>query len=197
MFSLEPLDPMKPIHENSMQVKRFEPEWLAGTSIGEVMFQADYHLKELSMGEFDQPVMGMKSSFEFSAAEGHDKEWSAREWFVVRQAEIQMSEDNVIIPHLRMGVEAREQFVTADGLEDAPLTRSDHPLVKYAEAFTHQFDLIAERKSVFSQLREVAKAALMAKFMLESEIELNEAWFNLSSEPKSMCCLEVPQLWND
>merc|ERR1719188_1346350 len=197
MFSLEPLDPMKPIHENSMQVKRFEPEWLAGTSIGEVMFQADYHLKELSMGEYDQPVVGMKSSFEFSAAEGHDKEWSAREWFVVRQAEIQMSEDNVVIPHLRMGVEAREQFVTAEGLEDAALTRPDHPLVKYAEAFTHNFDLIAERKSVVTQLREVAKASIIAKFLLDAGVELHQKWFELSDQSHQACCLEVPQLWND
>ena len=24
----------------------YEPEWLAGTNVGELMFQADYHLKE-------------------------------------------------------------------------------------------------------------------------------------------------------
>ena len=34
-----------------MLEKRFTPSWLAGTSIGELMFQADYYLKELSMGE--------------------------------------------------------------------------------------------------------------------------------------------------
>ena len=28
------------------EVKRYGPEWLGGTSIGEVMFQADYHLKD-------------------------------------------------------------------------------------------------------------------------------------------------------
>merc|ERR1719512_277520 len=149
------------------------------------------------MGEHEQPVVGMKSCFDFAEKEGMDKDWSAREWFVVRKAEVQLSEDDVLVPSLKMGVEAREQFMGPSGLEDAHLTRPDHPLVKYAEAFTHNFDLIAERKSVVSQLREVAKASIVAKFMLESGIELEEAWFKLASDVKPACCLEVPQLWNE
>mmetsp|Transcript_107455 Transcript_107455/g.269550 ORF Transcript_107455/g.269550 Transcript_107455/m.269550 type:complete len:895 (+) Transcript_107455:103-2787(+) len=200
LFSLDPaengkLDDKDP--EASMLVKRFEPDWLAGTSVGEVMFQADYHLKELSFGEYDQPVIGMKSCFEYSEKDGEDSEWSAREWFVVRKAEIHVSDDQVLIPYLKMGVEAREQILGDAGLEDAPITRPDHPLVRYAEIFTHNFDLIAERKSVVSQLREVAKASIMAKFLLESGNVLPDSWFSLGDEAKPVCCLEVPQLWND
>lgn len=32
--------------EHSPQKKVYEPKWLAGTSAGDVMFQADYFLKE-------------------------------------------------------------------------------------------------------------------------------------------------------
>lgn len=149
------------------------------------------------MGEYEQPVIGMKSCFDFAEKEGMEKDWSAREWFVVRKAEVQLSEDDVLVPYLKMGVEAREQFMGQSGLEDAHITRPDHPLVKYAEAFTHNFDLIAERKSAVSQLREVAKASIVAKFMLDSGVELEEAWFNLGSSVKPACCLEVPQLWNE
>merc|ERR1719210_237696 len=110
-FSLDPVDAARAIEENdpeaSMQVKHFEPEWLAGTSLGEVMFQADYHLKELSMGEHEQPVVGMKSCFDFYDAKNRDMEWNAREWFVVRSAEVQLSEINALIPQVKMGVEAR------------------------------------------------------------------------------------------
>jgi len=201
LFSLDPLNEKdweqkdnEP--ESAMQMKRFEPEWLAGTSVGEVMFQADYHLKELSMGEHEQPVVGMKSCLEYSDVDADDTEWSAREWFVVRKAEMRISEDNVLVPCLKMGVEAREQIAGADGLEDAPITRPDHPLVKYAEAFTHNFDLIAERKSVVSQLREVAKASIVAKYLLESGANLGENWFSVGFDSAPVCCLEVPQLWN-
>jgi len=183
--------------KESMQVKRFEPAWLAGTSVGEVLFQSDYHLKELSMGEYEQPVMGMKSCHDYTDEEGIDKEWSAREWFVVRKAEVQMSEDSVLLPYVKMGVEAREQIMGEHGMEDVKTTRPNHPLVKYAEAFTHNFDLIAERKSVVFHLRELAKASILAKLLIEADVRLDEAWYDLAGEPDEMCCMELPQLWND
>ena len=60
--------------------------------------------------------------------------------------------------------EAREQVLTKNGLEDAPVTLPHHPLKKFAEAFTRNFDLIAERKSVIFHLRELAKALLKLFF---------------------------------
>eukprot|EP00747_Dinoflagellata_sp_TGD_P191486 gnl/TRDRNA2_/TRDRNA2_54938_c0_seq1.p1 gnl/TRDRNA2_/TRDRNA2_54938_c0~~gnl/TRDRNA2_/TRDRNA2_54938_c0_seq1.p1 ORF type:complete len:998 (+),score=249.98 gnl/TRDRNA2_/TRDRNA2_54938_c0_seq1:81-3074(+) len=200
LFSLDPLDPKCASNDPkaSMQVKRFEPDWLAGTSVGDVLFQADYHLKELSMGEYEQPVAGMKSCFDFMTEEGSSASWKGREWFVVNHAEVRISDDNVLMPHVKMGVEAREQILGAEGiLEDAVITRADHPLVKYAEEFTKNFDLIAERKSVIYHLRELAKASILAKFLIENEIPLEETWFNLAEEADATCCLEIPQLWND
>merc|ERR1719183_1392151 len=79
-FSLDPVDAGD---RTSMQKKVFKPDWLAGTSVGDVLFQSDYHLKELSMGEYDQPVVGMKSCFDFSEMEKVHTEWSARQWFMV------------------------------------------------------------------------------------------------------------------
>ena len=73
-----------------MQMKRFEPEWLAGASVGEVLLQSDYHHKELSMGEYVQPVVGMKSCQDYSAIDQRDR-WSAREWFIVQKAEVRVS----------------------------------------------------------------------------------------------------------
>mmetsp|Transcript_71854 Transcript_71854/g.166253 ORF Transcript_71854/g.166253 Transcript_71854/m.166253 type:complete len:997 (-) Transcript_71854:140-3130(-) len=192
-FSLDPVDPSD---RNSMQEKRFEPAWLAGTSVGEVLFQADYHLKELSMGECEQPVIGMRNCFDLSEDEGAFA-WNAREWFVVNKAEIHQSEDGALIPSLKMGVEAREQVLGPNGMEDIKVTREDHPLVKYADAFTENFDLIAERKSVIHKLRELAKASVLAKFLLDAEIPLDDAWFSFESQGSPACCLEIPQLWNE
>merc|ERR1719188_1856764 len=97
-FSLDPVDAddveddklfdPKAAPERSMQRKNFVPEWLSGTRVGEVMFQADYHLKELSMGEYEQPVLGMHSCPDLMEADGLNKEWTAREWFVVKKAQV-------------------------------------------------------------------------------------------------------------
>jgi len=197
LFSLDPADAGSEFFDpkQSMQVKRFEPAWLAGTNVGEVLFQSDYHLKELSMGEYEQPIVGMKSCHDLSTADG--PEWSAREWFVVRKAEVQMSGDNVLMPYVKMGVEAREQIISECGLEDVRTTKPNHPLVKYAEMFTHNFDLIAERKSVVFHLRELAKASILAKFLLEADIDLDDSWFAMADNATEACCLEIPQLWND
>merc|ERR1712060_567190 len=37
----------------------------------------------------------------------------------------------------------------------------------------------------------------MAKFLLDSEVEIDQFWFDFAAEAKPICCLEVPQLWND
>jgi len=162
-----------------------------------VLFQSDYHLKELSMGEYEQPVVGMKSCFDFSEAETADREWNAREWFVVNKAEVLLSEDSVLVPRVAMGVQAREQEETPTGMVDKLVTRPDHPLVKYAEEFTKNFDLIAERKSVIYHLRELAKASVLAKFLDDNNTSLEEEWFKLASTEPKGCRLEVPQLWNE
>lgn len=200
-FSLDPIEGRScddiDFDKDCIQIKRFEPEWLAGTSVGEVMFQADYHLKELSMGECDQPVVGMKSCLDYSEEEYASRKWTAREWFMIRHAEVLLSEDNALIPVVKMGVEAREQVYSACGLTDAPLTRKSHPMVKYAESFSKNFDLIAERKSVIYHLRELAKASVLAKFLIDRNVTIEESWFNLMGKAEEASAVEVPQLWNE
>merc|ERR1712176_402796 len=90
-----------------------------------------------------------------------------------------------------------EQAMSGNSLTDKPVSRADHPVVKYAEAFTRNFDLIAERKSVIFHLRELAKASVMAKYLLESGAQIEELWFNLATNKEIVCSLEVPQLWNE
>ena len=141
------------------------------------------------------------------------------------------AEDNTLIPHVRMGVEAREQVVTkkgslvkktggvmvgrtgdfdffdgkkdaggSQGMEDAPVTLPNHPLKKFADAFTKNFDVIAERKSVVFHLRELAKASVMAKYLVDSKARLDPTWYKLADEivqntpPEQYP--EIPQLWN-
>lgn len=148
------------------------------------------------MGEYEQPVVGMRSCVDY--AEMQDAyEWNAREWFLVRKAEMQLSNSNILVPMVKMGVEAREQVVNNNSLQDKPVTCSDHPLALYADDFTRYFDLIAERKSVIFHLRELAKASVMAKYLIESGMTLEASWFLLGMDREVACSLEVPQLWNE
>uniref|UniRef100_A0A7S4S4E6 Uncharacterized protein n=1 Tax=Alexandrium monilatum TaxID=311494 RepID=A0A7S4S4E6_9DINO len=194
LFSLDVVDPASPY---SPQAKRFEPRWLAGTSAGEVLFQADIYLKELSMGEYPQPIVGMRSCLEHADVESQDGGWSAREWFIVKKAEVRLSQDGVLMPFVELGVEAREQVLIpgSQEMEDAPVTRSDHPLVRYAEDFTRNLALIAERKSVIYHLRELAKATCLAKFLLDARVTLQDSWFSLAEKSGASASMELPQVW--
>mmetsp|Transcript_22503 Transcript_22503/g.52333 ORF Transcript_22503/g.52333 Transcript_22503/m.52333 type:complete len:775 (-) Transcript_22503:55-2379(-) len=199
-FSLDPLASAEGEVDFAMQVKRYQPQWLAGTSAGEVMFQADYYMKELSMGEAAQPIACMRSCLDLmQESDDIPDEWTARAWFTIRKAEVYLSDDNVLIPSVRMGVEAREivQHESGSGWEDVPLTRPTHPLVRYAEAFTESFDLIAERKSSIYHLRELAKACVLAKHIIEVDAPIDATWLKSLYTGPSVCCMEVPQLWNE
>mmetsp|Transcript_70259 Transcript_70259/g.164842 ORF Transcript_70259/g.164842 Transcript_70259/m.164842 type:complete len:982 (+) Transcript_70259:72-3017(+) len=197
LFSLDPVNPEN--MEKTMLEKRFTPSWLAGTSIGDLMFQADYYLKELSMGEHDMPMMGMMSVFDWSEADNVKGGWTGREWFVVNKAEVQLAADNTLIPHVKMGVEARTQAMGPKGLQDTPITSKNHPLRKFADSFTKHFDLIAERKSVIFHLRELAKASVMAKFLVDSATSIPNEWWHLADElvqNAKATDKQIPQLWN-
>merc|ERR1719174_2775728 len=139
----------------------------------------------------------MKSCFDYSEMAQFEADWRAREWFMVRKAEVHISENNVLRPYVKMGVEAREQTIQGNSLADKAITRPDHPMVMYAETFTKNFDLIAERKSVIFHLRELAKTSIVAKFLLDAGVQVEESWFNLYSVADEPTSMEVPQLWNE
>lgn len=164
------------------------------------MFQADYFLKELALGEYEMPSVGMLSVFDLSEQQETKEEWAAREWFVVKRAEVRMAQDKTLIPHVKMGVEAREQVVAKAGLEDKAVTRPNHPCKKFAESFTRSFDLIAERKSVVYHLRELAKASVMAKFLVDSNARVDSSWYDMADKiiesTKPEAHPQIPQLWN-
>lgn len=150
------------------------------------------------MGEQPQPVVGLRSCLDLSEEAGYGNEWRAREWYVVKKAGVSLAAGNVLAPHVQMGVEARQIVEGPDGLEDACITSPDHPLVKYADAFTHYFDLIAERRSAVYHLRELAKASVLAKVLLEDpNLQLQDAWFEATSSGEPAGALEIPQLWNE
>jgi len=198
LFSLDPVDAKN--MEATLQKKVYEPDWLAGTSVGDVMFQADYYLKELALGEYDMPVAGMLSVLDMSCQEKSGKGWAAREWFVVKKADVRMAADKTLVPHVKMGVEAREQVVGSKGLEDKPVTSSNHPCKKFADSFTRNFDLIAERKSVIYHLRELAKASVLAKFLVDSGARVEQSWYDAADaiirSTKPEAHRQIPQLWN-
>lgn len=173
-FSLDPADPKK-IH-GELQVKAFYPSWLENTVFGEVLFQAYYLLKEISFGDYEvKGLPTLQSCFEMSAKSTKPlKEPTAsRQWFVVNQASVGVAKDGVLLPKVEMGVEARQLELGPKGYTDAPSTDPKEPSVVMAKEVTRLFPEIAARVPVVNELVEVARASLLARFLLEKGVRVD------------------------
>jgi len=169
-FSLDPADPQNLSGEE--QVKVFFPDWLENTVYGEVLFQADYFLKEVCFGNVAlDDIPGLVSAFEAGLkAIDDDKDHAARQWFIVNAASMDVALDGVLIPRLSMAVEARKLIATAKGYVDAPTSDPSDPSVAMARAVSENFARLAARVPVVAELVEVAKAQLMARYLMEQNI---------------------------
>jgi len=186
-FSCEPAEDTT-VGTNSaewLQVACFEPAWLAETSAGDVLLKANSHFKDMLTGNCEQPVSGMQSCMEYAEESRVGTEWLARSWFVVRHAEVRIAENNALIPDVGMAVEVREQVVGENGLIETPTTSSTHPLLRYAAEFTRNFDLIAETDRTMYDLQEVAKAVVLARYLLERCVLIGESWLPTVEMPTS------------
>jgi len=162
-FSLDPVDPHN--LSGDLQVKRFYPSWLAGTIVGEVLFQADYALKQLCLGDLTLPGLpNAMDDWEFKQGE----EVAARQWFVIRHGWVTVASDGAILPHCEMAVEARRLVPSADGYKDAAYTDPREPMVRTASAITEHFQSVAEQLPVVGELLALAKAIVVARYLLET-----------------------------
>lgn len=177
-FSLDPKDPHNISGE--FQSKAFYPSWLAGTVVGEILFQADYVLKELCMGE--RKLSGLDFPDIFEGALDRDQEEpqerAARQWFVVRRVDVTVASDGVLLPRCEMGVDARKLVACSTGYRDAPYTDPHDPAASMARFFTQHFAEVARRIPVVGELIELTKAITIAKFLIQSGCMRNEAAIN-------------------
>lgn len=165
-FSLDAKDPHN-LAGNSL-VKRFHPSWLASTVFGEVLFQADYALKEICFGEHAEALPWLHNVFDEIGHELHNgEEASARQWFTLRRTLVVISADGLVVPNVEMGVETRRLVKGRNGYEDAPYTAPDDPMVKQAALVSARFYEVAAHLPVVSELHAVARAMVAARFLLE------------------------------
>lgn len=143
---------------------------IAGTEFSEIMFEADWVMKQLSLGievlqidPLKQRVMqlhqklknlGMKPSGEFceptkSSVGKEEGDWS-RQWLVIKKIKMkklqgsQASHRLFEIGDIKVGVEARQMERDKDGiLRDKVVQDPNHRAYKFAQKFTEIYDEIA------------------------------------------------------
>lgn len=197
-FSLDPSDP----HNLAGMTlkKRFHPDWLGGTVIGEVLFQADYALKEICFGEHAEALPWLQNTFEEieeSFEKGSDDR-AARQWFTLRRVGVTIAADGVVVPRVQIGVETRRLVKGRNGYEDAPFTDPRDPMVRQSAAVSARFNEVAAHLPVVGELLAVSRAMVAARFLLEHGCRCNKSVLEQYVAPQtpegSNYALEIPTL---
>jgi len=184
-FSLDSKDPHNLAGDTL--VKRFHPSWLASTVFGEVLFQADYALKEICFGQHAEALPWLHNVFDEigersrNGAEPH----AVRQWFTVRKAMVIVTADGAVVPKVEMGVETRRLAMGKNGYEDAPYTSPDDPMVKQAALVSKHFNKVAGHLPVVGELFALARAMVAAKFLLEHGCRCNNSVLEKYSAPQT------------
>merc|ERR1719265_127967 len=105
-------------------------------------------MKQLCLGIVKLPS-GISLPSLFDASLDEREFIASRQWFVVEQAEVAETEDGVLVPTVRIGIEARRLVCTDNGIEDAPSTDPKEPAVLFAQVFSKQFPLLMGHYPVF------------------------------------------------
>lgn len=179
LFSLDPEDP-----ENlggPFLKKRFEPDWLQGTVVGEILFQADYSLKKLCFG--DERLPGFLSVFDEMIGSHVKEEKAARQWFMVRSAEVVVTADGCLVPQVQLGVQARRLARGPHGYVDAPYTDPNDPTARQAAYVSEHFEEVAQRLPVVTELMAVARATVLAVYLRGCGCKCNTELLRRFSSP--------------
>lgn len=183
-FSLDSKDPHDLAGE--FLVKRYYPSWLASSVFGEVLFQADYALKELCFGEHAEALPWLRSVFdEIDESLANGTETAARQWFTLRRTMVVISADGALVPEVEMGVETRRLVRGVNGYEDAPYTAPEDPMVKQAALVSARFNEVAAHLPVVGELHALARAMVAARFLLEHGCQCDTAVLERYEAPQT------------
>ena len=99
----------------------------------------------------------------------------ARQWVVVKEVVLKGAPHAFVFERVNMGVNARRQEISSAGeLVDVD---ADDPISKaFAQQMTDNFDRVAESVPSFYQIRELAKAVALAKWLVKNQVEIDLSW---------------------
>ena len=190
-FSLDPFEKNNPQGKFMRKVyypDRFENKRiLAGTKLGEDMFQADYIMKQMSLGiqpnntdKFAFPEelskLGLKPqhAMRTNNSESHEMKWS-RAWIVVHKFLTFKTKDQLLmIDGIKMGVEARQLNVADDGsLKDSQIQDINDECYKFSKKLTELYEPTGKYYKSFERLKEISNAIVMAKWIVDNNIPID------------------------
>ena len=199
-FSLDPYDPKNP--DGPYMRKVYWPDEaegrpiLAGTKVGDDLFEADFILKQLSLGikvdsmeplktsDFVYPPElangGLKASYLMSSKKQYGQTNWSRKWIVIRgfrKDDISNDErlgDLLILRNLEMGVEARQMMIGSDGrLVDKVVQDPEDGSFDFAQKLSKLYDVATKYYPSFERVRQIGKAMGIAHWLYKKRVPVD------------------------
>lgn len=195
-FSLDPQDPSNPAGDWLNAV--YKPNVLAGTHMGDVMFEADWVLKQYAFGvlaDREGRITGKRTSSRpeyrsyMELLKEHPSAMSggricSRFWILPLEMKLARSGNTLVFTRCTMQVQTRRMDVVDGRLEDNPDT-SDPMAEEFAAFFTSNYDELAREAPILEEVREAAKVVAIVKWLKEEGVGVNDFKIDWKAAPRS------------
>jgi hypothetical protein len=189
-FSLDPEDNNM---NSEIHLKRYEPNILKGTKIGEDLFQADYLMKQIGLGtqvicysplktaplNLPQELVqaGLKNIFLYGE---NFTEGAGRLWFNLSDFEKLLKQDmsrDVNLTEIRINVSYQKMKVANDGkITYVDEISETNPLYLFAKNLTNVFNQSCKYFPEFKRMAEIYYSYIIAKFIHYNNIDYCKQW---------------------
>jgi hypothetical protein len=137
-----------------------------------VLLAADYQMKRIAMALETSPVDGLPSYMEMARNDRHQANESPRWWMACDYDSLRHDADKLAWRISGQGVKTlteQDQF-DRDG-QMKQTGRSDRTAAKWAEMMTERFDALAEKQSIFGDLRNLMDLSVVATLIVQENLD--------------------------
>lgn len=176
-WPLVSIDPIPETEKTQLQEVRYEGR-IAHTAFGQGMFDADYHLKRLSMGLVERGIRGFRTTWDRAVAafeHPEDRRQShihSRLWFYPISPQVVVREGICVVRGLEVGVFTEVLSAEIDGKPVSDLENfADPSCDAFAKDTTDRFIDLCKAHRCFSRLRGLQELVAISKALQETPVE--------------------------
>jgi hypothetical protein len=137
-----------------------------------VLLAADYQMKRIAMAINQAPVDGLPSYLEMARNDARTANENPRWWMACNYDSIKHDADKLAWRISGQGVKTmteQDQFGTDGAMKQTG--RKDKTAQKWADLMTDRFDALAEKQSIFGDLRNIMDLSVVATLIVEESLD--------------------------
>lgn len=137
-----------------------------------VLLAADYQMKRIAMALEAAPVDGLPSYLEMARNDRHTTSDNPRWWMACNYDSLKHDADKLAWRLGGQGVKTlteQDQFDRDGKMKETG--RADQTAMKWAELMTERFDALAEKQSVFGDLRNIMDLSVVATLIVQENLD--------------------------